>query len=118
MLEREIKRRLPNASKDFVDLNSGPSGAYTEPNSGHGTLAKSKTQKGDSRKCMVSIVSYRVRLADVDGCIGKWHLDALRYAGAISDDTEEAISYKISQKKVQHKVQEKTLIEIVYPDGN
>lgn len=64
---------------------------------------------------MVSIVSYRSRLADSDALCGKWHLDALRYAGIIEDDTEEKLIYQISQKKAASKKEEKTFITIIYP---
>jgi hypothetical protein len=110
--DRNLPRIFPNASKDFIDLNSQPSSANTQSGIRDGTLAEKKVKARDSRKRAVRITSYRVKLADVEGLCGKWHLDALRYAGLIHDDTEEDITYQITQKKVQKKNQEKTLIEI------
>ncbi len=112
----DIKYWFPYGSKTFQELNSHSVSSYTDPKSSlrDGALAKNQAKKGNSPKCMVSITSYRVRLADVEGLCGKWHLDALRYAGVIEDDTEEAISYQISQKKVAKKTQEKTLIVVTY----
>jgi len=77
----------------------------------NGTLAKKKAKATNSRKRHVSIKSLRSRLADVEGLCGKWHLDALRYAGIILDDTEAEITYEISQEKVK-KGEEKTIIEV------
>lgn len=114
MNEQEIKRILPRASRSVVDLNCSPQGADVKLGSSDGPLAARKAKEGNPRKCMVRITSYRARLADVDGLCGKWHLDALRYAGIIEDDTEEAITYQISQKKVTTKGLEKTLIEVEY----
>lgn len=92
--------------------NRRPPNPNPEPSLRNGVLEKSEAEKGHPTKCVVRITSYRVRLADVDALCGKWHLDALRYAGAIEDDTEEKLVYQISQKKVSKKSEEKTLIEI------
>lgn len=112
--ESELKQLLPHASKSTISLNSGTCSANTESGVRNGVLEKSKTKAGYTGKRAVSITSYRVRKCDVEGLCGKWHLDALRYAGLIHDDTEEDITYQIQQKKVASKKEEKTLIEITF----
>jgi hypothetical protein len=77
-------------------------------------LATKKIKDSDTGKCSVRITSLRLRLADVEGLCGKWHLDSLRYAGLIHGDTEADISYSIRQEKVSKKTEEKTIIEITY----
>lgn len=63
-------------------------------------------------RCAVSIVSYRRRLCDPDGLIGKWFLDAIRFAGLIREDDAGSITYTISQVKVRTKDEEGTEIVI------
>jgi hypothetical protein len=114
MKREQVKAMFPNASESTikVNLDRGPSGTDTESSVCNGPLAKTKAKDRNTGKRSVRITSYRVRKCDVDGLCGKWHLDALRIAGLIHDDTEDDITYQISQKKVAHKAQEKTLIEI------
>lgn len=63
-------------------------------------------------RVLISIISYRRRLCDEDGLIGKWFLDAARYACLVRDDSPEFVSYNISQVKVEAKEEERT--EIIF----
>lgn len=81
-----------------------------------GALAKAKGKGSNSGKCAVSIVSYRARATDPDALVGKYFLDALRYAGLLFDDRPEDITYEISQKACAKK-EEKTLVTVRYPNG-
>lgn len=112
MKPEDIKRILPNASKSLIELNSRASSSIVESSVIHGALAEKKTQDRNTGKRVVRITSYRTRLLDPDNLVGKWHLDSLRYARILYDDRPEDIDYQISQKKVNKKNQEKTLIQI------
>lgn len=60
----------------------------------------------------VRIISHRRRLCDPDGLVGKWFLDAARYARLIREDDAASITYEISQVKVKTKEEEGTEIII------
>ena len=61
---------------------------------------------------MVSITSYRCRLLDPDNLCIKFHIDAIRYAKIIKDDTAEDIEIILRQVKTKTRKAEKTIIEI------
>lgn len=63
----------------------------------------------------VRIRSFRTKLCDPDNICVKYAVDALRYAGAIPDDTEKDICLQVTQHKVAHFREERTEIEIEYP---
>lgn len=120
MTRDELLKRYPNASQSFIDRNCDEANiasrksesADPEPSFCAPPLETGKVEEGNSRLRHVSIVSYRQRLCDPDGLCGKYHLDALRYAGVISDDSAKHITYSISQEKVFRKEDECTLISI------
>jgi hypothetical protein len=64
------------------------------------------------RKCLISIESRRVQLQDPDNGMEKWHVDALRYAGLISDDSTDEIEIRKWQTKVPHFAEECTVITL------
>lgn len=66
----------------------------------------------DTRQRKVSVRSFRTRLLDPDNLCVKFHLDGLRYAGVIRDDTAKDIILEVSQVKVKTKVEEQTEIVI------
>lgn len=70
-------------------------------------------QKGAAR-VLVRIVSCRVKLLDVDNLYGgaKPYVDALRYCGAIRDDSPGAIELRVEQEKVPSYHLEQTVIEL------
>jgi hypothetical protein len=59
-----------------------------------------------------SIESRRVQLQDPDNGMEKWHVDALRYAGLISDDSTDEIEIRKWQTKVPHFAEECTVITL------
>ncbi len=70
------------------------------------------------RRIVVKFVSYRIRPLDPDNSISshKFAIDACRYAGLIPNDRPEDIKLESEQVKVRHKSEEKTVIEIEYPE--
>lgn len=79
----------------------------------HEPLAAGQAPQGDPRQRRVSVVSYRCRLIDPDNLCPKFHIDGLRYVGAIDDDTARHITLSVSQVKVGSKAEERTEIEII-----
>jgi hypothetical protein len=77
-------------------------------------LAASQREAKDPARTVVRITSFRCRLLDPDNLIGgsKYFLDGLRYAGLIPDDTSQTIVLEVSQVKVNHMDDEKTVIEL------
>lgn len=75
-------------------------------------LGENPSEVKDTGRFLVRIVSVRKRLADPDGLVPKWHLDALRYAGVIPDDTAEVLELSVSQRKCAKGEEERTEIEV------
>lgn len=103
----EWKRRHP----DIQIVGSGKN-STAQPNPRPRALAKGKAKEENPRRFLVRITSVRSRLGDPDGIVGKWHLDALRYAGCLQDDTAELLNYEVSQRKCSKGEEEHTEIEV------
>jgi Holliday junction resolvase RusA-like endonuclease len=116
MTPNELKRRFPNASDSFIKRNLSPVRGLqnTEPQRSAkvalGVEGEAK-QAGPSRR-QVSITSVRKRLIDPDNLFVKPLIDALRYEGVIADDSAAHIVLVVKQEKVNHKHDERTVIEI------
>lgn len=93
--------------------SSKTSNPKLERSAGNESLEKDKAKKGDSSFYRISVKSYRTRLLDTDNLASKWHVDALRYAGIISNDSPDKCSITTTQQKVKKKEDERTEIEIV-----
>jgi hypothetical protein len=73
-------------------------------------LAKGNGKKEDTGRIHIRLVARRKRLIDPDNLIFKYHIDCLRYAGAIPDDREGDVTIETRQEKTRG--QEETLIEL------
>lgn len=106
---RGIRKSYETTDRTSIQDSKRPESASTLGGSDAGT------PQGATRP-IVRITSHRVRLLDKDNLYrgAKALLDALRYAGAISGDTEDQIDYRAQQIKVAHRTEEKTVIEIEY----
>ena len=91
---------------------SRPPSTKSKPTILHEPLVKEETQGQDTRR-RVTISSYRHRLLDQDNLCIKYHLDGLRYAGVIRDDTANDIELFVRQYKVKTRQEERTEIEVV-----
>ena len=78
----------------------------------HEPLVKEATERPDTRR-RVTVSSYRVRLLDQDNVCVKYHVDGLRYAGVIRDDTTNDIELFVRQYKVKTRQEERTEIEVI-----
>lgn len=70
------------------------------------------TQGQHPKKRLVRITCFRVRKQDPDNGIYKWHVDAIRKAGLIENDTDDDIELQTAQVKVKTKAEERTEIQI------
>lgn len=77
-----------------------------------GSLAAQERERTNPDRRVVSITSLRVRPIDPDNLCGKYFVDALRYAGILSDDRAQDVVFSITQEKVSHKAEEKTIINV------
>ena len=69
--------------------------------------------EGQHTRRSVTVTSYRVRLLDPDNLCIKYHIDGLRYAGIIRDDTANDIELFVKQHKVATRKEERTEIEVI-----
>ena len=113
---------LANCGPAVRKLNSGlfPAGRgapapQLEPRDLPRPLAASAPQNRDTRKRLVRIKSFRVRLLDEDNLCAKFHVDSLRYAGLLPGDDPNQARIQVSQEKVAHRHQERTeiFVEII-----
>lgn len=111
-LQRKESQRLEQAAGQGED---NPGGSVVEPRPQHPPHDAEQVQASRSGRYLVRITCRRVRLFDSDNSASKFALDALRYAGAIPDDTEANVLCVCQQEKVRAE-DEETLIEI-YPPG-
>ena len=88
-------------------------GAKPERTIRNDAFCKGQAPQADSRRRLVRVVSYRCRLLDPDNLCAKYHIDGLRYAGLIRNDSQSDIVLELSQQKVTTKAEERTEIEIL-----
>lgn len=116
MNESEIRTRFPNASQAFVRANLSPcdAGEITELESGACVppLGAKEVQGFTGQRFLVRVTSIRRRLLDTDNSCEKFHVDLLRYAGVIPDDTPDKIEIEVRQIKAGKGREEETVIEV------
>lgn len=121
MIPERIKQLFPYASQSTIEANVNTQLQDTQPERAlcDGPLAARKGKSASAGRIVLSYTSYRQRLLDIDNLAGgtKFLTDALRYCGALQDDTEDKVDLRFAQKKVAKKTQEKTLIELTYATG-
>ena len=108
----ELREMFQSASQSFFQANTAGASSKPQPAVRAQSLATVQVKKSNPRCRVLRIISYRTRPCDTDNLCPKWIIDALRYARVIEDDSPEHIELQISQRKVDHYNQEKTLIEL------
>jgi hypothetical protein len=89
--------------------------ADVEQHTGPEPLGKKRVALRYSGPVLVRFQFFRRRLADPDGNSGKYYLDALRYAGALEDDSERHIRLVTEpQQKVETNEEERVEITLEY----
>jgi len=78
----------------------------------HESVGKGEAKAHHSGFLDVVVTSFRRRLLDEDNLAVKWHVDALRYAGILYQDSPDRVSIKANQIKVKSKEEERTEITI------
>lgn len=124
MTPDELRLRYPNASPDFVRINSDTSGRtgfsdrdprkapQLERTAGNGAMEALPVQTPTGGHFLVRVTSYRRRLLDEDNLAEKFHVDLCRYAGALPSDAAGKAKIQTSQKKVGAKEREFVHLEI------
>lgn len=100
----------PNSKREVPDLERG---------TGHESLGKERFALKYSGRCTVRFKVFRRRLCDPDGNCTKYLLDALRYAGALEDDSERHIRLIYEgQEKVETNEEERVEVVLEYEEIN
>jgi len=114
--ENELKRRFPNASQATIARNVSADNQAPSPEPKRPVrdepLAKGEGEKENPNRVRIRVISLRRRLIDPDNLCPKYHVDCLRYAGFIRNDTAHDVILEVSQRKVQSRADECTIIEI------
>lgn len=115
----EVRRLNPHLFHDAPNHRSALPDAKPQRHKAP-ALDSATTRKAASLpRITVRFVGYRVRLLDPDNFAGsvKDLLDGLRHSGLVLGDEPWRIRLETEQEKVRSKKDEKTLIDISYPDG-
>ena len=86
---RERLKANPSLSCPDLETVNPRETSTAQPAPRYEPLGASQVQKENPGRFLVRVKSYRVRLADEDGLIGKYHIDCLRYAGYLPNDSPE-----------------------------
>lgn len=125
-LKSDLDRRIASGKHKIVS-SLGPrsidsqicdprKGSNLELNSGPESIRKERDTINYSGQCVVRVKAFRRRLCDPDGNCFKYHIDFLRYIGAIKDDNDAAIRLIFEpQEKVADVAQERCEITVEYP---
>ena len=105
-------RVLAGRIKHEIETDRPPCRPQSKPALCHEPLGSSPGEVKNPNRCVVSVVSFRTRLLDLDNLCPKYFVDSLRYAKLISDDSPAEIELRISQVKVKDKQAERTEIEL------
>ncbi len=118
--EPALKRMFPKASRSFFEANAhGVSDSKPQRDPVQPLDSGAPRKKESAQRTVVRIVRYGCRLLDRDNLQGgaKPCVDCLKEAGLIVDDTEAEIDLIVTQERVFNKDQQRTEIEITWPDG-
>jgi len=112
----KLKSLFPHGSKSFFAVNPGLSDPQPQQDSLFPLDQIPKGKKPRHAPALLNITSYRCKLLDDDNLRGgaKALIDCLKELELISGDDPSAINLSVGQKKVNHRWQEKTLVEIEY----
>ena len=121
MTREQIIQLFPRASEEFINANSTtrlrpvPNGIarqtpVLECAARNDPLEKAPVQKAVGQRFLVRVTSFRKRLLDEDNLAEKYHVDLLRYAGILPQDTPGICKIEVSQQKSK---KEFTRIEVM-----
>jgi hypothetical protein len=115
MNEEEIRKKFPRASQSFVRANRTDRPRETpqlEPDPVVGALGEGQAQAVHTGRFLVRIEAVRVRLIDQDNLCEKYHVDCLRYAGLIPDDSPDRTQIEVTQRKAKKGEEEHVIVSV------
>ena len=113
---QKLKALFPHGSKSFYRLNAGLQNSEPQQDCLFPLDKIPKGKKPSHAPALLKLTSYRCHLLDDDNLRGgaKALVDCIKELGLISGDDPSAIILSVQQRKVSHRWQEKTLVEIEY----
>ena len=109
-VRKGVYERIDVIQRAFLDRKSTSRNPKPKRPVRNEPLAKSNGEKENTGRIHIRLTARRKRLIDPDNLIFKYHIDCLRYAGAIPDDREGDVTIETHQEKTRG--QEETLIEL------
>lgn len=118
MTARELTRRFPHASGDFIarnatiqaeDSGKAPLVECLTRDASLGTVQSKEARAG---KIHCRFTDVRKRACDPDNLSIKWTLDALRYIGCLRDDTAKDVTVEVRQRRCLRGEAEATIVEL------
>jgi hypothetical protein len=123
MDQQKLKSLFPRGSDDFFEANethtiAGVSNTYTQHYKAPALDQVAKREKARLGRITVRYRLLRVRPLDPDGVSGstKDCTDGLCRCGLLPGDNPYQITLTVEQEKVEHYADERTIIELTYPD--
>ncbi len=112
-----VRARAVEASRkaDLLDNNSRQA-SVLESDSRLRALGEVSIQKGTGHRFLVRVTAFRARLLDEDNLCEKYHVDLLRYSGAIPGDSPATTKIEVCQQKTEPGAREEVLIEVFQAD--
>lgn len=118
MNEQRFKELFPRASRATIDANCAIPDAKPQPDQAPalGSAAQGKAQSVE--RVIVRFTGYRCKPLDPDNFAGgvKDLLDGIRRAKLVQDDSYWQIRLQTEQERVARKSEERTTVEIIYPE--
>lgn len=118
MNPNELRQRFPFASETCIALNASIQSAKPEPITPKPLERVAKRKEKSVARIALRYRIYRVRLQDPDNAAAgtKAITDGLRRCGLIQNDSPQEISLTVEQEKVRTRTEERTELEIIYPN--
>jgi hypothetical protein len=113
-MSHDLQSLFPNASAAFLARNGQGAGkaAELERRSQVASSPQDAVQACAPRLLLVRVTGVRSRLLDEDNLCEKFHIDCLRYAGIIPDDSPDKVRIETRQRKAVKGEAECTVIEV------
>ena len=116
-IEQKIRTMFPRGSKSFFNANAGLRSEKRQQNRVRPLGGEISGETKSDARPGVSIVLFRVRLLDKENAYTatKSLTDCLCQVGLLPGDAEGEINLTVSQEKVSHRNEQKTVVHIEYP---
>lgn len=115
-MEPSLRMRFQKALNDEFEDHSKTSCSNHKRPVRNESLGSVQREKTDASRVIVRVTSYRTIFLDSDDPCPKYFVDGLRYAGLLHSDSFNSASISVFQEKAERKEDERTEIEIIYPD--